>query len=51
MTAAIWLAVVVPPAIRRSPPWPPPLAAPVLTAWWLVGRGDVLLAVAAMCAC
>jgi glycerol-3-phosphate acyltransferase PlsY len=49
LTAAIWLAVVVPTRYSSLAALAAALAAPAL-AWWLVGRGDVLLAVAAMCA-
>ncbi len=49
LTAAVWLAVVVPTRYSSLAALAAALAAPGL-AWWLVGRGDVLLAVAAMCA-
>ena len=49
LTAAVWLAVVVPTRYSSLAALAAALAAPFL-AWWLVGRGEVLLAVAAMCA-
>jgi glycerol-3-phosphate acyltransferase PlsY len=49
LTAVVWLAVVVPTRYSSLAALAAALAAPVL-AWWLVGRGEVLLAVAAMCA-
>jgi glycerol-3-phosphate acyltransferase PlsY len=49
LTAVVWLAVVVVTRYSSLAALAAALAAPVL-AWWLVGRGEVLLAVAAMCA-
>lgn len=49
LTAAVWLAVVVPTRYSSLAALAAALAAPAL-AWWLVGRGEVLVAVGAMCA-
>ncbi|MBI5899268.1 MAG: glycerol-3-phosphate 1-O-acyltransferase PlsY [Rhodocyclales bacterium] len=49
LTAAVWLAVVVPTRYSSLAALAAALVAPGL-AWWLVGRGEALVAVAAMCA-